>query len=82
MEYQLAVIKVSQREQAAPEVQRCLTEFGCNIKVRLGLHDLPADSCTPSGLIVLELAGEQQGIDSMLERLNSIDGVFVQYLRI
>lgn len=82
MEYQLVVIKISRREQAAAAVQQQLTGFGCNIKVRLGLHDLPAGQCTPSGLIILEVTGEQQEIDKLLMGLEQIDGVTARYMTI
>lgn len=75
MEYKLIAVKVEQRENSASRVQDVLTRFGCCIKVRLGLHDLPSDSCSPGGLIILEVVAEDREIEKFLEDLNSIPRV-------
>ena len=56
----IMVILVSHRSKSAVEVQKNLTEWGCYIKTRLGLHDGVGNQCSDSGLIVLELVGEKE----------------------
>jgi hypothetical protein len=68
-------IRVSDRAHLAGEVQRVLTEYGCNIKTRLGLHDVAGDACSPSGLIVLQVVGGEKVCSEMLKKLGSIKGV-------
>lgn len=80
MEYQLVAIKVGHREDTATAVQEILTRFGCNIKVRLGLHDLPADACSPSGLIILQVAADDKELDGFLNSLNKLDEVVAKSL--
>ena len=39
---QIMAVRVDKRETTAVEVQKVLTEYGCSIRTRLGLHDQPA----------------------------------------
>lgn len=82
MDYTLVIIKISNRENAAKNVQEVLTGFGCNIKVRLGLHDIPSDSCSASGLIILEISSTNNERDDFIKKLNEIDGVIAKDLLI
>jgi hypothetical protein len=78
MDFKIALIKLDQRESTASSVQKILTEYGCYIKVRLGLHDVGTNSCSPNGLIILELIIEDNILDEFLKKLNSIDGVIAK----
>jgi hypothetical protein len=80
MDYQLVAIKVGHREDTATAVQGILTSFGCNIKVRLGLHALPADACSPSGLIILQVAADDNELKTFLDSLNKLDEVVAKSL--
>jgi len=74
MEFKIIGIRLKNRNEAAIPVQNTLTEYGCYIKVRLGLHDIGDISCSQDGLILLELIAENNIIDEFLEKLNSIHG--------
>lgn len=80
MEYQLVAVKVGHREDTATAVQAYLTDFGCNIKIRLGLHDLPDESCSPSGLIILQIDAKDSELKQFLDNLNNLDGVVAKSL--
>lgn len=68
-------IEIQNREELAVEVQKRLTEHGCIIKTRLGLHET-GNFCSPSGLIILEFGQDEKGEYDVLEKqLNEIDGV-------
>jgi formate dehydrogenase alpha subunit len=54
-------IQLEQRIETATSVQSILTEYGCFITTRIGLHQTAEDSCSEKGLIILELA-DQIGI--------------------
>ncbi|UUV19281.1 hypothetical protein NRK67_07405 [Fusobacteria bacterium ZRK30] len=74
MEFKIVGIKLENRNETALQVQNTLTEYGCYIKVRLGLHNLNEQVCSQDGLILLELVAENNIIDKFLEKLNSIHG--------
>ena len=71
-------IHVTDRLKNAVEVQRVFTEFGCNIKTRVGLHDVDATVCSPSGVVLIEFFGSEAEAVTMAEKLNAIEGVHVQ----
>lgn len=73
MNYTIIAVKVDSREDSAAKVQAVLTKYGCAIKVRLGLHDLPGNSCTSCGLIILEVDGPD--VPALESALAEIDGV-------
>ncbi|HEY1406316.1 MAG TPA: hypothetical protein VF857_06890 [Spirochaetota bacterium] len=71
----IMIILVSHRSKSAVEVQRLLTEWGCSIKTRLGIHDGVGDRCTDTGLIILELVGDKKTKDDLDQKLSALDGV-------
>ena len=71
-------IQITNRMTKAPEVQKLFTKYGCNIKTRLGLHDVTDDACSPSGLVLLEMFGREQEILQMEKELKAIDGINIQ----
>jgi hypothetical protein len=71
-------IHVHNRVKRIPNVQTVLTEFGCNIKTRIGLHDTDGSFCSPNGLILLELVGDEAQCDELARKLGAMDGVEVQ----
>jgi len=71
-------VHVTDRVGKATEVQKVFTEYGCNIKTRIGLHDAADNVCAPNGVIVLELVGEESVCEEMTKKLGAVDGVEVQ----
>ena len=74
-------IQIDNRFDEVAEVQRVLTDNGCIIKTRLGLHQQPEnqDLCTEKGLILLELipdCGEK--CDKLEQQLKSVKGIQVR----
>ena len=69
------VVLIHKRRSAAVKVQRILTEFGCIIKTRLGIHDGVIDKCSDTGLLILELAGENKQKKELSGKLNKLSGV-------
>ncbi|MFW5627995.1 MAG: hypothetical protein ACOCG6_02020 [Candidatus Cloacimonadaceae bacterium] len=80
MTYQIVLIKIDSRGTDAVKVQEVLTEFGCNIKVRLGLHEVTEEKCANDGLVILEVGGEKAEIKDMIEKLNAIEYVNAQHI--
>ena len=71
-------IHVTNRLKNAVEVQKVFTEYGCNIKTRVGLHDVDADVCSPSGVVLIEFFGSDDEATAMMAKLNEVEGVQVQ----
>ncbi len=80
MDYRVVAVKTGNREGVAQDMQKIFTEHGCTIKVRLGLHDMPPDACSPEGLILMEVAGEDAEIQEMVAKLNSLPETIAKYL--
>ena len=51
------------------EIQKVFTEFGCNIRTRLGLHDVADEVCNPHGLILVEFIGGHAKADEMITKI-------------
>lgn len=71
-------VHIQDRVKQVPDIQEMFTEFGCNIKIRLGLHETGKDSCSPAGLILLDTTGEESQINALADKLASHDGIDVQ----
>lgn len=75
MNKNVMIVLINHRHDAAETVQKVLTGWGCYIKTRLGLHEDVLDNCTESGLIFLELKGENEKHSELQRKLNLIKGV-------
>ena len=71
-------VHVTERLKSAVDVQKILTEYGCNIKTRIGLHDINGDECAGTGLLILELVGDEGKIQEMSGKLQQIEGIEVK----
>ena len=74
-------IQVGFREDDVPEVQKLLTEYGCYIKTRIGVHDAEPDKevCSEIGIILLEFVTEADDKVAELEgKLAEIESVAVK----
>ena len=73
-------VHITDRIKHAKSVQELLTEYGCNIKTRLGLHEVDGKSCSPNGLLILELVGETTNCQQLADKLNALEGVEVKQM--
>lgn len=71
-------VHVTDRVKEAPDVQKLLTAYGCNIKTRVGLHHVDDNACSPRGLILLELFGDEAVCRELTDKLGALEGVEVQ----
>ena len=71
-------IHITDRVRLAGEVQKVLTEFGCNIKTRLGLHEVAENYCAGEGVVLLERVGGPEILQRMTAKLAVIEGVQVK----
>lgn len=71
-------VHITERVKHATEVQQVFTQFGCQIRTRLGLHEAEESVCSPNGLILLEMVDDDAKVAELKEALAAIDGVEVQ----
>ena len=48
-------IQVSNRIEEATKLQEILTEYGCLIKTRIGLHDMGEYKCLNYGVVLIQV---------------------------
>lgn len=71
-------IHISDRVTHVAEVQVLLTEYGCSIKTRLGLHETSKNSCSSNGILVLEMLDDDTVVKEFTTKLTAIEGVEIQ----
>lgn len=74
----IMLLMVGSRKETAVAVQGLLTEYGCSIKTRLGLHTASEDLCSEDGLIILELVGDEKAHDELFNKLNKLKCISVK----
>jgi len=74
MGHKVVVIGIQHRREEADKLQKVLTEHGCEVKARLGLHEA-GDLCSDEGLIILQLVPNEPKADSLVDDLNKLDGI-------
>jgi hypothetical protein len=69
------LILLKKRKTSAVNVQKILTDWGCLIKTRLGIHDGVLNNCADTGLIILELVGTDKQKQNLAKKLKVLPGV-------
>ena len=82
MQFNIVLIKINNRQQKSTDVQKILTEYGCNIKVRLGLNNNQNGICTEDGLIILDVIGNDKDIKKMVQNLNDLKEITAKLINI
>ncbi len=75
----MAILQENRVETAA-KVQEILTEYGCFIRMRLGLHESAVDSCSNTGLILLQICGKDAPIKEMEKKLQALPHVKAKWM--
>lgn len=71
-------VHITDRVHHVDPVQHLLTEYGCSIRTRLGLHEADPGFCSPNGLLILEMTDDEKTADELAEKLSAIEGVEVK----
>lgn len=69
-------VHITERMRNARPVQEALSEFGGNIKTRLGLHEVDGQQGSPNGLLLLEMVGGERRAQALVDKLIAIEGVY------
>ena len=73
-------VHITDRTRHAAEVQQLLSEYGCYIKTRLGLHETSTNACSPNGLVLLEMLDKSPESKALFDKLSTVEGVDVQQM--
>ena len=73
-------VNVTSFAKNSGEVQHVFSEYGCNIRTRLGLHDVTDGACAPNGLILVEFAGSLEKAAEMTQKLAAVPGIEVKQM--
>lgn len=71
-------VHIQNRGENAVRVQQLLTEYGCYIKTRLGMHEVDEAFCSTGGILLLEMFGDIAKCEALRDKLNALDGIEVQ----
>jgi hypothetical protein len=71
-------IFLEDRVAEAGLVQKVLTEYGCNIKTRIGLHEVDENQCSVNGLILIQLCGDKSKWVTLEAALKKIGGIQIK----
>ncbi len=78
MEKRIILVMVALRSKSAIMLQEILTNYGCLIKTRLGLHDYNEKTCSEAGMIFIELVGDKSKGDELVSELEALEEVTVK----
>ena len=78
--YYVIGVRMDNRVGNSAAFQRVLTENGCKIKARLGLHEVSEELCSTDGLIILQPYGEKEEIEQLVKDLNKLDGILAKLM--
>ena len=67
-------VHITDRLKEAVTVQKLLTEYGNQIKTRLGLHELSSKAGL-NGLLILDMIQPASRIQELISKLNAVQGV-------
>ncbi|HOD93274.1 MAG TPA: hypothetical protein PLT91_03700 [Clostridia bacterium] len=78
--YYVIGVRIDNRVNVSLKLQEVLTENGCKIKARLGLHEVSEDVCANDGLIILQPCGEQKDVEQLVKDLNKLEGIKAKFI--
>ena len=77
----ILLVRTSKRRENVDRIQKVLTEYGCIIRMRLGLHEA-GDVCSDEGLLLLQLTDAAEEAKAFEKALSAIDGVFTKLVEV
>ena len=61
-------ISIKNRKDEAQNLQQILTDYGCNIRTRIGLHPIGEYSCSNYGVVLIEVVDKINEIYDLLSK--------------
>lgn len=78
----IVAIVQDNRVETATKVQDVLTNYGCHIRVRLGLHDAKVDECTNTGVILLQMCADEKIVSEFEQEMKGIPRVRINHMTV
>ncbi|MFP4527509.1 MAG: hypothetical protein ACLFQX_03095 [Candidatus Kapaibacterium sp.] len=78
----IVLVLIGKRNDAAVNVQKILTGWGCFIKTRLGIHDGVLENCSDEGLLFLEMVGDTEKHEELVRKLKLIKSVDAKLIKL
>lgn len=75
MEKTVLLVLLNDRKKTAITFQKILTDWGCMVKTRLGIHDGVLNKCSNSGLVILDIVGQKKKLTEMTRKMNLVKGI-------
>ncbi len=82
MKKALLIVTLGNRLHTATKFQQVISEFGCIIRTRIGLHDEIKGRCSNQGVIILELIGEKNKQKTLARKITALVGAKVKLVEI
>lgn len=76
----IMAVCLDNRVEDAPRFQELITQYGCIIKTRLGLHEV--ENCSRKGLIILQLCGDDEEVNKLGEEINSLASARARWMKL
>lgn len=77
----IIVLKIENRKETSKEVQSVLTDFGCEIRTRLGINDYKEEECSYTGLILIDVPNSLKATE-MIKKIKEIKNVTIKFIEI
>ena len=77
-EVRILGVMINDPAKGADKIQNILTNYGCVIRTRLGMHDIDEEYASETGLVLLELIGDMHECLRLENDLLALEGVEVQ----
>ena len=73
-------IMLKHRTETSPKFQDLISDYGCYISTRIGLHNAEENNCSPNGIILLETINgcEDKALELEDKIKSNIDGAVIQ----
>lgn len=74
-------LKLDKRTSEALALQKVLTDNGCMVQLRVGLHEI-GSVCSEEGMILLYARGENKEMENFEKALSSLSGIKVHAMSV
>lgn len=82
MKKSLLIVLLGNRLHTATKFQHIISEFGCIIRTRIGLHHEVSGKCSNQGVIILELIGEKSKQKTLVNEIKALAGAKIKLVDI
>ncbi len=80
-EIRILGLLITDRIKESGQTQQVLSRHARLIRSRLGFHELSADKCSRTGMILLQLTGRPDEWDILENELKTIEGLEIQIMK-